>query len=144
MSARLLIVCKGNICRSPMAEVLLRERLANTNLNIESAGLAAMRGAPIDPRAEASLQRHGLTAASHVGRQANKQMLQQSDLVLAMEQRQVAAVLALCPTLRGRVLMLSHWVGGEDIEDPYGRRQEVFDAAFDRIDECVRAWHTKL
>lgn len=127
-----------------MAEVLLRERLANTNLNIESAGLAAMRGAPIDPRAEASLQRHGLTAASHVGRQANKQMLQQSDLVLAMEQRQVAAVLALCPTLRGRVLMLSHWVGGEDIEDPYGRRQEVFDAAFDRIDECVRAWHTKL
>lgn len=127
-----------------MAEVLLRERLANTNLNIESAGLAAMRGAPIDPRAEASLQRHGLTGASHVGRQANKQMLQQSDLVLAMEQRQVAAVLALCPTLRGRVLMLSHWVGGEDIEDPYGRRQEVFDAAFDRIDECVRAWHTKL
>lgn len=127
-----------------MAEVLLRERLAHTNLNIESAGLAAMRGAPIDPRAEQALQRHGLSAATHVGRQAHKPLLQQSDLVLAMEQRQVAAVLALCPTLRGRVLMLSHWIDGEDIEDPYGRRQEVFDAAFDRIDECVRAWHTKL
>lgn len=127
-----------------MAEVLLRERIAHTNLNVESAGLAALRGAPIDPRAEQSLQRHGLSAATHVGRQAHKPLLQQSDLVLAMEQRQVAAVLALCPTLRGRALMLSHWTDGEDIEDPYGRRQEVFDAAFDRIDECVRAWSTKL
>ena len=144
MNMRLLIVCKGNICRSPMAEAIVRARLLRNGMQVASAGLAAMRGFPIDPRAQASLAMHGYDASGHIARQATKPLMLQSDLVLAMEQRQVAAVLALCPTLRGRVLMLSHWDDGSDIEDPYGRDQQAFDIAFDRIESCIRDWRTKL
>ncbi|MDR0181583.1 low molecular weight protein-tyrosine-phosphatase [Lysobacter arvi] len=144
MTLRLLIVCKGNICRSPMAEAIVRARLLRPGMQVASAGLAAMRGFPVDPRAQAALAAHGYDASDHIARQATKVLMQQSDLVLAMEQRQVAAVLALCPTLRGRVMMLSHWNDGTDIEDPYGREQRAFDLAFERIESCIRDWRTKL
>ena len=144
MSLRLLIVCKGNICRSPMAEAIVRARLLRNGMQVASAGLAAMRGFPIDPHAQASLAMHGYDGGEHVARQASKPLMLQSDLVLAMEQRQVAAVLALCPTLRGRVCMLTHWQDGSDIDDPYGREQHAFDLAFDRIESCIRDWRTKL
>ena len=144
MTHRLLIVCKGNICRSPMAEAIVRARLLRPGMQVASAGLAAMRGFPIDPKAQAALAAHGYDGSDHIARQATKLLMQQSDLVLAMEQRQVAAVLALCPTLRGRVCMLSHWQDGSDIEDPYGRDQRAFDIAFERIESCIRDWRTKL
>jgi protein-tyrosine phosphatase len=127
-----------------MAEAIVRARLLRNGMQVASAGLAAMRGFPIDPRAQSALATHGYDGGEHIARQASKPLMLQSDLVLAMEQRQVAAVLALCPTLRGRVLMLSHWDDGSDIEDPYGRDQQAFDFAFDRIESCIRDWRTKL
>ena len=127
-----------------MAEAIVRARLLRPGMQVASAGLAAMRGFPIDPTAQAALAAHGYDASDHSARQATKLLMQQSDLVLAMEQRQVAAVLALCPTLRGRVCMLSHWQDGSDIEDPYGRDQRAFDVAFERIESCIRDWRTKL
>lgn len=144
MTFRLLILCKGNICRSPMAEIMLRHRLGRDDILVESAGLAAMQGFPVDPKAQQVLLAHGLSAADHVGRQATRDLMQRFDLVLAMEQRQVAATLASCPVLRGRVMMLSHWNGGEDIDDPYGRDRSHFDATYDRLDTCISEWRTKL
>ena len=127
-----------------MAEAIVRARLLRPGMQVASAGLAAMRGFPIDPKAQAALAAHGYDGSDHIARQATKVLMQQSDLVLAMEQRQVAAVLALCPTLRGRVLMLTHWEDGSDIDDAYGRDQQAFDLAFDRIESCIRDWRTKL
>ena len=60
---RILILCKANICRSPMAEALLRACFPRDGQLIASAGLAALRGSPIDPRAEKTLVRHGLSAS---------------------------------------------------------------------------------
>lgn len=144
MSTRILILCKGNICRSPMAEVMLRDALQRDDIHVESAGLAAMRGSPIDPSAQRTLLAHGLSASSHVGHQASRSAMQRADLVLAMEQRQVSAVLAQCPVLRGRVAIFSHWNGEEDIDDPYGREQHAFDATFERLHSCISEWRTKL
>ena len=62
MIHRILIVCVGNICRSPMAEVLLRKHLGGGDeVTVESAGLAALVGHPIDPLAQAVLADHGLS-----------------------------------------------------------------------------------
>lgn len=144
MTFRVLIICKGNICRSPMAEAIVRARLSREGLEVASAGLAAMRGHPIDPRAQSVLAAHGYDGSHHVARQATKPLMNDSHLVIAMEQRQVAATLALCPMLRGRVMMLSHWNDGSDIEDPYGREQDAFDVTFHRIESCIRDWRTKL
>jgi protein-tyrosine phosphatase len=142
MPRRILIVCKGNICRSPMAAAMLRRHVAAAD--IHSAGLAAMEGSPIDPAAERTLLAHGISASEHIARQINRAELDSADLVLAMEKRQVAALLALSPALRGRVLLLSRWSGGRDIADPYGRSQEKFDAAYAQIDAAVVEWRSRL
>ncbi|HEY5802766.1 MAG TPA: low molecular weight protein-tyrosine-phosphatase [Lysobacter sp.] len=142
MSRRILIVCKGNICRSPMAEAMLRRHA--TGLSINSAGLAAMEGHPVDATAEKTLLAHGFSASEHVARQVSHEELDSADLVLAMEKRQVMALLALSPTLRGRVQVLTHWSGGRDIADPYGRSQAKFDLVYEQIDAAISAWRSRL
>jgi protein-tyrosine phosphatase len=135
---RVLVVCKANICRSPMAEVLLRHRVPD--IQVASAGLAAVDGCPIDPDVERVLAAHGLTGRAHVSRRIDASLIGEADLVLAMERRHVAALLALSPSLRGKAFVLSHRQDGSDIEDPYGRRQTAFDHAYERIDSCIRDW----
>ncbi|HEY5851905.1 MAG TPA: low molecular weight protein-tyrosine-phosphatase [Lysobacter sp.] len=142
MSRRILIVCKGNICRSPMAAAMLRKN--STGLSIDSAGLAAMEGHPVDPTAEKTLLAHGLSASDHVARQIRNKDLDGADLVLAMEKRQLTALLAISPTLRGRVQVLSYWSGGRDIADPYGRSQAKFDLVYEQIDAAISAWRSRL
>jgi protein-tyrosine phosphatase len=142
MSRRILIVCKGNICRSPMAAAMLRRHAAD--MVIESAGLAAMEGSPVDPAAERTLNAHGISASDHIARQINGRLLESADLVLAMEKRQIAALLALSPALRGRAFLLSRWSGSRDIADPYGRSQEKFDSAYAQIDAAVIEWRSRL
>lgn len=135
---RILVVCTGNVCRSPMAEVMIRHHLAG--VRVASAGLAAMEGCPIDPCAERALAARGLSGGSHLARQVDAGLLDAADLVLAMEKRQLAALLALRPSLRGRAFLLSHRQGGFDIEDPYRRPQPVFDSVCEKIDSCIRDW----
>jgi protein-tyrosine phosphatase len=142
MPRRILIVCKGNICRSPMAAAMLRSN--STGLSIASAGLAAMEGHPVDPTAEKTLLAHGFSASDHVARQIRNEDLDGADLVLAMEKRQLTALLAISPTLRGRAQVLSHWSGGRDIADPYGRSQAKFDLVYEQIDAAICAWRSRL
>ncbi|UNK49941.1 low molecular weight phosphotyrosine protein phosphatase [Lysobacter sp. S4-A87] len=142
MPRRILIVCKGNICRSPMAVAMLRPHL--TDAHIDSAGLAAMQGYRVDPAAERTLRAHGLSAGDHVARQLSSADLDNAELVLAMEKRQVTALLALSPALRGRVYLLSRWSGDRDIRDPYGRTQENFDIAYGQIDAAIGEWRSRL
>jgi len=101
-------------------------------------------GSPIDPAAERTLLAHGISASDHIARQVNSAILDGADLVLAMEKRQVAALLALSPALRGKVFLLSRWSGDRDIADPYGRSQEKFDLAYTTIDEAILQWKSRL
>lgn len=140
MPSRVLIVCTGNLCRSPMAEAWLRHCLGGSASAVESAGLAAPTGEPIDPMAERVLRTRGLSAGSHLARRVDARMLGRADLVLAMERRHIAALLALDPALRERTFLLSRWQDEADIEDPHGGDESAFVAACDRIEAAVRAW----
>src|SRR4051794_10532300 len=97
MINRVLIVCVGNICRSPTAELLLRHRLKRDGMTIESAGLAALAGNPIDPMAGAVLAEHGITDCAHVARQISPDMINAADIVLAMDRRHMSAIHAQVP-----------------------------------------------
>ncbi len=103
-----------------------------------------MEGSPIDPAAERTLLAHGISASDHVARQIDTAALDSADLVLAMEKRQLAALLALSPMLRGRAFLCTRWCGGRDIADPYGRSQEKFDMAYAQIDAALDAWRSRL
>lgn len=141
MPGRVLIVCVGNICRSPMAEVLLRHRLTGGRpVAVESAGLAAVVGNPIDPLAEAVLAMHGLTGGAHLARQIDNSLIQNADIVLTMDKRQRAALLALAPSARSKVFLLGKWQDEAEIPDPYGRQQAAFERAYRMIDAGVETW----
>lgn len=136
MFNRILMVCTGNICRSPMAEVLLADRLRKLGIEVtvSSAGLRALVGAPADPLALELIQKRGLDLSAHRGRQLTREIIHASDLVLVMEDRQKQLVEGLDASVRGRVHRLGR-MGKFDVPDPYRRGQKAFDEALRLIDK---------
>lgn len=144
MTERVLIVCVGNICRSPMAEVVLRQQLADRKIVVESAGLAAMVGSPIDPLAESVLAAHGLSGKSHLARQIEGTLVKSADIVFTMDKRQRAALLALAPWGRSKVVLLGKWQGDVEIPDPFRQQRPAFEQVYQMIDSAIRSWHERL
>ncbi len=145
MTQRILIVCKGNICRSPMAEIALRGKLeGNNSVRIESAGLAAMAGYPIDPPAARVLAMHGLDGSAHVARQVDIAQIRDAHLVLAMERRQIVALQTMAPWTRSKTFLLGEWNGHSEIPDPYGRSDDMFEGVYSMIDGALDAWLHRL
>lgn len=140
----ILVVCVGNVCRSPMAECLLRDRLGEPATIVESAGLAALAGQPVDPCAQSVLDAHGLSANSHVARQVDEAMIDAADIVLVMKKAQILAVHALAPNAVGKTFLLGKWLGAVDIPDPFQRRQEQFEHVYRMIELAVESWCAHL
>lgn len=112
---RVMTVCTGNICRSPMAEVVLRQRLADAGLGdvveVDSTGVSdEEHGNPVDPRARAVLRQHGYpTGEGHRARQVRASELAERDLVLPMTAAHARALRRLVdgdPALTDRIRML--------------------------------------
>lgn len=122
------MVCLGNICRSPMAEVLARAKFTEQvpDFRVESAGLAALVGKPADPLAQHLMQERGLDLSRHVARQLTKDLLRDFELVLVMEAWHVKEVERLSPVSRGKIFRLGHW-RDFDIVDPYQQPQDAFE-----------------
>lgn len=137
---RILVVCVGNVCRSPTAACLLRHHLPERAAGIGSAGLVALAEQPIDPMAGEVLTAHGLVAPGHRARRVTRELLQASDLVLAMEKSHLARLRADAPEATGKIFLLDKWVDSRDVPDPYGRPREVFERVYAMIDQGVRAW----
>ncbi|MET0256362.1 MAG: low molecular weight protein-tyrosine-phosphatase [Luteibacter sp.] len=141
MFERILIVCIGNICRSPTAEYLLRHRLGEGHrARVESAGLGALVGHPVDATALELLGEHGVDAAAHRARQVDSAMLRGSDLILAMEKSHVARIGRMAPEVTGKVYLLDRWGKGTDIPDPYRQQRPAFEHVYERIDQAIGDW----
>lgn len=162
---RVMTVCTGNICRSPMAEVVLRERLEAAGLGdrvvVDSTGVSdEERGNPIDRRARAALAARGYPVPARGARQVRPADLQERDLVLAMTASHARALRRLAPDdeAASRVVMFRTFdpaapavrdVRDEhllDVDDPwYGGPQEFehcldeIEAAADGVVDAVRA-----
>lgn len=145
MTKRILIVCKGNICRSPMAEIALRGKLeGNGAVRVESAGLAAMVGHPIDPSAARILAMRGLDGSAHVARQIDIAQIRDAHLVMAMERRQLVALQAMAPRTRSKTFLLGEWNGQSEIPDPYGRSDDMFEGVFSMIESALDGWLDRI
>jgi protein-tyrosine phosphatase len=137
---RVLVVCVGNICRSPTAEYLLKARLAQGGCEIISAGTNALVNRPMDPTAALVLEEHGIDGSAHRGQQLTTDLMRSSDLILTMEKSHIAAVTRGAPEVIGKVFLLGKWQADVEIPDPYGRQRPAFDHAYRLIDAGVGDW----
>ena len=138
----ILVVCVGNICRSPTGERLLRARLPG--LRIESAGLSALVGSAADGRSAAVAEAQGVSLAGHVARQFTPAMGTGFDLILVMESAHRARIARMAPQLLGRTMLFDHWTGSRGIPDPYGRLAEMYESTFSRLSAAADAWSVRL
>lgn len=147
--ARVLVLCHGNICRSPFAAAYLAGRIPR--LDVRSSGLAAGDAAPADSTAIRVAARLGHDLSQHRSRPLASADLTQPDLVLVMEAAQAAAFRARAPALGDRVYLLGDFLTTPPfgIADPWGCPEAVFDrtfaqiaAALDRLIERLEALPT--
>ena len=131
--ARVLVVCHGNICRSPFAAAYLSNRIPE--LEVRSSGLAAGAAWPADPTAVRVAARHGLDLSQHHSRPLAPADLNEPDLVLVMEAAQAAAFRARAPALAERVYVLGDFLTAPPfgIADPFGCSEAVFERTFAQI-----------
>lgn len=147
MFQHILVVCTGNICRSPVGEALLKHRLPGKH--IESAGLGALIGHGVDPNAACLAEADGLSVSEHQSRQLTAEMVQAADLILVMSESQRRAVSELSPPALGKTMLFGRWLGkpgghSEEIPDPYRKSPEAFAHVHRLLTEAAAAWAARL
>lgn len=138
----ILTICTGNICRSPFAEAVLREKLPGKN--VSSAGIGALVGHPADDTAQEVAAALGYDLSGHVGRQISGDMLRSVDLVLAMDLTHLNWLHGQSPESRGKIFLLGRWADEAEVVDPYRRARDVFERVFDQIVAYSEDWAQRL
>jgi protein-tyrosine phosphatase len=145
-SVRVLMVCTGNICRSPTAEGVLRRKLADAGLEgrieVASAGTVDYHvGSPPDHRAQQSAQRRGYDLSRQRARLLRADDFERFDLLLGMDTEHIERMVELCPRLLvGRIRLLMDFSQrqprGMGVPDPYYGAPAGFERVLDLIEEA--------
>lgn len=159
MFNNILVVCLGNICRSPTAEFLLKQQLPHKH--IASAGLQACihsdgTGWDMDATAKKIAEQNGLVSPKHQAQKLSQQLISQYDLILVMEAQQRNIIAKRYPEAHAKTMLLGQWLTGTasspsnsqskgiEIPDPYKKSEEVYQHVYQLIDAAVAAWCSKL
>lgn len=135
MIRNILLLCTGNICRSPMAEGLMRELLPRHE--IYSAGLCALDGATADPIAVEIMWQAGIDISAHRARNLSSWMMCEADLVFTMDHAQLQFVAQRYPAEAAKLARLGDSCAA-DIPDPYQQRLPAFMHAYCLIERAVQ------
>ncbi|HDT1828623.1 TPA: protein tyrosine phosphatase [Klebsiella quasipneumoniae subsp. similipneumoniae] len=138
----ILVVCTGNICRSPIGERYLQKMLPGKN--IASAGVGALKNHAADESAARIALKHSLSLEGHKGKQFTSSLARQYDLILAMEQSHIEQISLIAPEARGKTMLFGQWIGKKDIPDPYRKSEEAFASVYELIELAGKCWAEKL
>ena len=129
----ILVVCTGNICRSPIGERFLRRALPDKK--IDSAGTGALVGHCADDSATRIAEKHGISLAGHKGKY---------DLILVMEKSHLEQIGRIAPEARGKTMLFGQWLNQKEIPDPYRKSDEAFASVYQLIEQAGLRWVEKL
>ena len=141
--AHILVICTANICRSPVVEAVLRDRLhqlGHTDWQVSSAGTwAIQRRRASDYSVEVLAEREGLDISHHLSRAVSADLLAEADLVLCMETGHAEALRVEFPEQASKVFMLSQMVNNRrfNITDPYGGPKEGYEQMVAHVTDLV-------
>ena len=139
---RILIVCTGNVCRSPMAMGLLRQRLAQDGLdnqvNVSSAGVYGLDGSAASRPGVEVLAERGIDISAHRARTVDQKEITEADLLLVMEEAQRRTLFYTYPDQLHKIFLLSEMSGDyRDIKDPYRRPKEEYERCADELTQLI-------
>lgn len=140
--AKVLFVCTGNICRSPMAEALLRVRFdrdeARRDWRTSSAGTVVTGGHPASAHAVEEMAQRGIDLRAHRSRSVSRALMAEADLVLAMAYHHVEALETDFPEHVHKVHLLSEMVGlARDVSDPYGGTRREYASIAQELEQLI-------
>ncbi|MFC1498403.1 low molecular weight protein arginine phosphatase [Verrucomicrobiota bacterium] len=137
----ILFICAGNICRSPMAEYMLRERLKpDSDWTVSSAGLAACLWISASYAAIDVLAEHDIDMGGHKSKPVNRELVDEASLIVVMTLSQHKEMRMLFPDAAEKVFYLRHFdpeAEEKDIIDPIGASIEVYREIYDKIDSAL-------
>ena len=136
-----LVVCIGNICRSPMAEGLLAAALPG--VQVSSAGLHALVGQGAEPFACELMGERGIDIRKHRARQLSLEMCQRADMILVMDHEQRTEVEERFIFAAGKVFRLCEF-SDKDVPDPYRAGRGAFERSFSLIEDGTRQWVQRI
>lgn len=137
----ILVVCVGNICRSPMAEYLIKQQ--HPDLQIDSAGLSAMVGHAAADKAITCMDTLNIDMRAHIAKQISAELIKKADLVLVMSSNQQKHIEQKWPFAKGKVFRLGHWQG-QNVPDPYKHDQAFFEETCRNIQSYVADWQSHI
>lgn len=141
-----LFICTANICRSPMAMALLRDKVGNSaDWVIESAGTWSIEGQPAATNTQKVLAQHNIELTDHRSGSVNRELLREFNLILTMESGHKEALIVEFPEIAQRVYMLSEMIGEYyDIHDPIGESIESFEMTFREFNQIFNIGFQKI
>jgi tRNA threonylcarbamoyl adenosine modification protein (Sua5/YciO/YrdC/YwlC family) len=144
-----LIVCTGNTCRSPMAEMIFKKQLAarigceiseleDRGFFVQSAGIAAMPGGRPTPEAVEVLTAMGLDLSDHASQPVSERLIKYADIILTMTSGHYHALITQWPEVATRVRMLCK--DGMNVSDPIGGTLDLYKQCANQINEKIKHW----
>jgi protein-tyrosine phosphatase len=141
---KLIFVCTGNTCRSPMAEAIYKNLDKESDINVISRGLVVLFGEPINPKAEVVLRKHDLEINNHISKGLKESEIDENTLILTMTEAHKKRIMESFPDAKN-VYTIKEYAGESgDVLDPYGGSLVEYEECYIELARLVKKTVYKL